>query len=797
MPVTRTDLALQMIAQLRLLDPSVSAEIGTPERKILDTVASSLYDNQIDLSALSSGLDIDSKYGAQLDRFLNIFGFARQSSVAATGFVTFSRLTPSTSDIRIPAGSTVRAPTEVGFTAETGDPGVSEVRFVTTYDVILPAGSLSVTVPVRCTIPGKVGNVAAERITDIVGTTIYGITSVTNETATTNGLDSESDAEFKTRFKNTIFRNLAGTQDQYMALSVATAFTSRANVVGPQSHYREYIQVPFVDDASSYDIAGTGPISGAGNAGEYTTALSTIPYAKYLWVTLPVFVSNGEVGLGTIFYREDSDFRFNTAVIGRRQAGDTERLYQAGAGPLSTDGIWPNITFTNVYTGADGNVQAVAPGDVLLLEYTYLSNASRNDPTLGITNAVDVYVDGGNETSASMVTIRPTTATAFVDDPTSKFHYDNYRRTGEATTRPLLGNVFMSIFWQPVIDVPDQIIVGTTTYLKGVHYWTVVDVSALGGTIRARNGIEWSTKVQGKTDTDPLGDPSAYTGPIITDATGDPAGGQPVEVENYTYDKSIVDLQAALEGAKQVTTDVLAHKTKERLFKLDLTVMYTPGASIASTNLALREAIDSYLKSLYFGSTIQLSDLLEVAHSVGGVDNVRWTTDTPNSPDLIRVYEVDDNGAPLAGISVDRYQPGNSLRPEIQIVRVTGGDAGNFTLSWGGHTTANLAYSVSAAAVQTALNGLAGIGTVSVTETLALSDTRFFVVTWSGTGAKSVITGQASFTKSDYLLNSDFFLRDDELTRLPTGVYTPSSGAADTVAGLIIRPRAQNTWTVR
>jgi hypothetical protein len=55
MALTQSQIALQMLAQFRRLDPSVSAEVGTPERKILDTVAQSLSDSQLDLSALQQG----------------------------------------------------------------------------------------------------------------------------------------------------------------------------------------------------------------------------------------------------------------------------------------------------------------------------------------------------------------------------------------------------------------------------------------------------------------------------------------------------------------------------------------------------------------------------------------------------------------------------------------------------------------------------------------------------------------------------------------------------------------------
>ena len=146
----------------------------------------------------------------------------------------------------------------------------------------------------------------------------------------------------------------------------------------------------------------------------------------------------------------------------------------------------------------------------------------------------------------------------------------------------------------------------------------------------------------------------------------------------------------------------------------------------------------------------------------------------------MRVYEVDDEGVPLSSVTTDRYQPGNGTRPEIQALYINGNPtSGTFTLTWDGDTTSPLAYSASAATIETALNG------------------RSLLVTWSGSGAQVVIEASSSFIGGSYLINSDFFLRDDELTRLPTGVYTPPTGAADSVAGLIIRPRAQNTWTVR
>ena len=53
MPVrSQLQIAEQMVAQIRLLEPSVSAEVGTPERLILDTVSGAISEDSIDLVGL-------------------------------------------------------------------------------------------------------------------------------------------------------------------------------------------------------------------------------------------------------------------------------------------------------------------------------------------------------------------------------------------------------------------------------------------------------------------------------------------------------------------------------------------------------------------------------------------------------------------------------------------------------------------------------------------------------------------------------------------------------------------------
>jgi uncharacterized phage protein gp47/JayE len=796
MALSQQQIALQMLAQLRRLDPSVSAEVGTPERKLLDTVAQSLADSQLDLTALQQGLDIDTKYGDGLDRFLALFGFARQKATYSTGFVTFSRVTASTTDIVIPANTQLRAEAEDVH---------QQPQFYTTVAVTLPAGETEVVAPIRATVAGAFANVAADTIVEMVGSPVLGITGVTNETATRGGIDREGDAELKVRFKNTVFRNLAGTQDQYIALAVSTQYSLKANVVGSQSSWREYVQVPPVDDATSYDVDDDGVSeAGGGSAGDYSTALVSLPYAKAIWTNLPTFMSNGAQGTSTWFYRPDVDFVMNLTDEDRDR-GDATRLSSVDLATAVEDAPnRPSFTLSNVYTGVNADVQAIRPGDLVLAEFFYMSESSRNDLDRNITNAVDVYVDGGNNQFASTVLTAPTNATIFVDNQTSKYHYENYRRAGEPSHRPIKGNYFMPLMWEPVSELPAQIIVEDNTYLRDTHYWLVEDVSELRGSTRARNGIEWSQTIKGNT---------SGTARLITEWTG--INFAAIEVEDYQFDRNIVDLQTALDANKQVTTDVLAHKASTRYFKFDITVMYSPGATKTEVNQAIHDTVDTFLKGQYFGAIIQLSDVLQIIHGVDGVDNVRWSSDIPGNEDKARVWETDKFGSPLMSVMTEHVIVGTASTPARQAIYINGqpdweepGNPSYFNVKWSGITAVADILTASPTIttdLDTALESIAGLGTVTVTEesrSAASDPIRSFIIQWTGNGAKALIEPISHLKGSrSTVLYSDFILRDSELPALPTSAFSGEvyDGAdarmpADTVPGFIIRTRAQNTF---
>jgi uncharacterized phage protein gp47/JayE len=134
-------------------------------------------------------------YGAYLDYRADEHGLTRRPAVQATGTVTFTG-TPGTS---IPAGTQVS-------TASTDT--TPAVLFQTTTDATIPSSG-SVQVPIQAVDGGADGNVPAGAIA-FLAESIDGVTGVTNTTATSGGLDEESDADLLARYLTKVRNPSAG-----------------------------------------------------------------------------------------------------------------------------------------------------------------------------------------------------------------------------------------------------------------------------------------------------------------------------------------------------------------------------------------------------------------------------------------------------------------------------------------------------------------------------------------------------------------------------------------------------------
>ena len=754
--LTPSDFINQMVQQLRALDPNISAAEGTPEYKIIATVAEALSQSQIDLNVSNSSFDLNSKYGTNLDSFMQMFGFGRQAAIASKGLVTFSRETATTTDLFVPEGKQIASSDDI------------RVIYETTASVTLPAGETNVSAPVRALTPGEIGNKPANVITDFVDAPILGISGVTNKAPVTGGVDRELDDEYKARFRNTVFRNLAGTEDQYLATAV-NSYSTKATVIGPISKHVEVIQIPSVDDATAYN-----GISGKGNSGEYTSALSSVVYSKYTYPE-SFYISNVDRSL---FYSPDADFVVNCNVPGElKNKGDTYRMAQTNKGPdvaeYSAKYFWqPNITFVNIKTDSDANT--LSPEDTVVMQHDYISTASRNDWDRGITNCVDIFVNNENPVSADSIIPRPGNH-VFNLIPGNRLNVENFRRSGQSQIRPRVGNFYSPLLWQPVTSLPDSITVGLTTYFLGEHYWLVKNVD-LGGTTRSRDGIEWASNVNGEL----ISDVGTYS------YGGSTIGSNPernITINDYFFDQNIVKVQSSIDDSRPVTTDVLVHQGKTRYFKFNFTVMYNSGSNPDDTNDLISSALSKVMGSTYFGATIQLSDVLQQVHNVAGVDNVRWSSDS--NPTIHKVLECDADGRPLLNVDIGQ-------QATKYYVCLTGSPTkGQFRLSLDNFKTEYMPYNV------TALNLKKEIGIAYGSATVNGSGTAMdpFVVTLpnSTIDVKSEMhpTDPLSYDSNGgpFAFNEDFYLRDDELPSLPKQEY-----GTDSAIGLVIEKRVQNTW---
>ncbi len=138
--------------------------------------------------------------GVDLDSWMADYSFSREAATAATGSVTFSRLSATAAAI-VPVGAVVEtadASQTYAVTADSGNAAWS-ADIVSGGGYVLPVGVSSLTVPVAALAAGTGGNVVAGAISTISGS-ISGIDTVSNAAALTNGLAAETDAAFLARF---------------------------------------------------------------------------------------------------------------------------------------------------------------------------------------------------------------------------------------------------------------------------------------------------------------------------------------------------------------------------------------------------------------------------------------------------------------------------------------------------------------------------------------------------------------------------------------------------------------------
>jgi hypothetical protein len=328
-----------MRAALAASMPELDTTVGTPAAKILDAVAASIADAYVDNQLLTYTYDIDSKTDADLDSFCQLFGIARLPAKRASGTVTFTRGTDNTdATVFIPINFQITSSTDTG------------IIFQTITGATMDVGVTSVAVPIQAVDAGPGGNIGPNLINNM-SSPIQGVASATNTSATSGGVDQETDSALRARWKATVFRNMAGTEDMFLGIALNDPDCSAANVVTATKLVREQIQV------------------------ESGTATSTVNDAKYVFGTPVSFGTDIDDG---VVFVAGSDYTFNATVP-------------------------PTVTVNSSTSIPDGTIAE--------LEYEYTPVASRSDPANAILNRIDVWCAGSRAVSAQQSMIFKNTTT--------------------------------------------------------------------------------------------------------------------------------------------------------------------------------------------------------------------------------------------------------------------------------------------------------------------------------------------------------------------------------------------------
>jgi uncharacterized phage protein gp47/JayE len=177
---------------------SLDFTVGSILRAIAEANASAALWVQWLIVLLAGKIRAATSQGTDLDSWMADFGLIRLPATAATGTVTFSRFTASTSAF-IPVLTQVK--TADGSTSFQVIADTTQTYWsVSLNGYLIPAGVASGNATVQAIPPGATGNVLANQIS-LISSGIAGIDTVNNALALTNGIIAEADGAFRARFQ--------------------------------------------------------------------------------------------------------------------------------------------------------------------------------------------------------------------------------------------------------------------------------------------------------------------------------------------------------------------------------------------------------------------------------------------------------------------------------------------------------------------------------------------------------------------------------------------------------------------
>ena len=162
------------------------------QNKVTDLNSGSAMDTQFNAMAIQLNQALVKVSGGFKEQFEQIpfqtFNFQRKEELYSSGTAVFSRQTSTPDAVTIPVGTVIGTPAGLLFTTE-------EVGTIL-------AGNLdSNAVNIKANKPGAKYDILVDGIT-VINSSVPGINSVTNNTATAGGCDKETNSEYFARFTN-------------------------------------------------------------------------------------------------------------------------------------------------------------------------------------------------------------------------------------------------------------------------------------------------------------------------------------------------------------------------------------------------------------------------------------------------------------------------------------------------------------------------------------------------------------------------------------------------------------------
>jgi len=313
---TFDEVVVDMLSHVGVLFPDANLSEGTFNREVfVDSPANEIATAYSEISIAQAGQSIRDASGIQLDRLLANWALYRMPATKATGTIYFRMRNAPTSDINVPSGTRLSTPATAYL---------NSVEFVTTGTVIMYSDPVIVSrywnpndrvYAISCSIQavkaGTSSNVGPRTIT--IPTGVVTVDYIMNLTATSGGMDQESDDNFRTRGLTILQGIGTGTLSNYKALVESYTGVNRAVVV--DSEDRDMIRAK---DGGGIDIwIDTTVLSEATDTYNYVSGIDHVFIYRPVLEIASVTVAGGAVYPGVNYNLTKDTDAFGRSMYSR------------------------------------------------------------------------------------------------------------------------------------------------------------------------------------------------------------------------------------------------------------------------------------------------------------------------------------------------------------------------------------------------------------------------------------------------------------------------------------------------